>query len=196
MRTGLEIGFQLDRLWHQIRGEMEQSKRPTLLALARILAQDSVPYAVIWGVALQVHQEQPRTTLDIDLAIASRGSIPREALLEAGFVHVGSFEHSENWQGPDGIPVQFTDDPALRTAISRAQSIDLGGVELRVIGRADLLHEKLRAGSDPARRRSRRLQDLADAEALLESDASLAAELTAAERELLGRLAPVRRAGR
>jgi hypothetical protein len=51
-----------------------------------------------------------------------------------------------------------------------------------------LLHEKLRAGGDPARRRSKRLQDLADAEALLEATPALRSDLTAAETALLDRL--------
>jgi hypothetical protein len=84
--------------------------------------------------------------------------------------------------------VQFTDDPALAGAIARADDVALDDVRLRVIRRVDLLHEKLRAGSDPARRRSKRLQDLADAQALLESTPALVSELTAPERALLGRL--------
>lgn len=190
MKSGIEIGFQLDHLWHLLRVEMEQSKRPTLLALARILADASVPYAVIGGVALQVHQEEPRTTLDIDLAVLDRRSIPDEALRAAGFVRTGNFAHSENWEGPDGTPVQFTDDPALADPVRRAKRIDLGETYLCVIGRADLLHEKLRAGTDPAQRRSKRIQDLADAQALLEIDPSLEGELTEAELALLRRLPP------
>lgn len=76
MKRGIEIGFQSDRLWHQIRGEMDQSKRPALLSVAKILAYASVPYAVIGGIALQVHQEEPQTTLDIDLAVLDRAAIP------------------------------------------------------------------------------------------------------------------------
>ena len=59
-----------------------------------------------------------------------------------------------------------------------------------MIFRADLLHEKLRVGSDPARRGSKRLQDLVDAQALLEADPSLASELTDKERALLDQLPP------
>ena len=59
---------------------------------------------------------------------------------------------------------------------------------LRVLAKTDLLHEKLRSGTDPARRRSKRLQDLADAQALLEQDAGLRDELTPDERALLERL--------
>ena len=167
---------------------MERSKRPSLVSLAKILAATETPYAIIGGVALQVHQSEPRTTLDIDLAVRSLDSIPRAKLEGAGFVPRGRFSHSENWLAPDGTPVQFTDDPALLEAIGRAAEIELEDVRLRVIGHVDLLHEKLRAGSDPARRRSKRLQDLVDAQALLETTPSLRNQLTQEERALLDTL--------
>ncbi|HVG24416.1 MAG TPA: hypothetical protein VND45_09705 [Thermoanaerobaculia bacterium] len=52
----------------------------------------------------------------------------------------------------------------------------------------DLLHANMRAGVDRAWPRSKRLQDLADAEALIESDPELAAALTEEERAVLARL--------
>jgi hypothetical protein len=189
MPNGLETGFLLDRQWHWMRSGMEQTKKPALLAIGRILAQTGTPYALIGGLALQVHQEEPRTTVDIDLAVLDRGAIPWAELEAAGFSRTGRFKHSENWLGPGGIPpVQFTDDPALAPAVARAEEIELDGVRLRVIGRADLLHEKLRAAADPARRRSKRLQDFADAQGLLEAYPDLAAGLTAEERAALARL--------
>lgn len=188
MSSGLETGFLLDRQWFWLRGEMEHSKRPALLALARVFTEVQVPYAIIGGVALQVHQAEPRTTLDIDIAVAAYGQIPRVQLEAAGFTWTGRFSHSENWVGPEGTPVQFTDDPALTQAVQQAEDIELEGVRLRVIGRAALLHEKLRAASDSARRRSKRIQDLADAQALLESTPDLEQTLTAEERAVLDQL--------
>jgi hypothetical protein len=188
MSIGLEKGFLLDQQWHWMRGEMEDSKKPTLMLLGRILAEAGLPYALIGGVAVQIHQAEPRTTLDIDLAVKDREQIPRAKLEAAGFTEKGRHVHSENWAGPEGTPVQFTDDPVLADAIARAQEIEIAGIRLRVVRRSDLLHEKLRAGSDPARRRSKRLQDLSDAQALLETDASLGAELSPEERALLDRL--------
>ena len=185
---GLEVGFILDRQWYWLRGEMERTKRPALLTLARIFAQAGVPYAIIDGVALQVHQTNPRTTLDIDVAVVAYDQIPRLLLAAAGFTLSGRFSHSENWSGPEGTPVQFTDDPALREALGRAEEMALEDVHLRVITRTDLLHEKLRAATDPARRRSKRLQDLADAYALLESTPALAQELSPAEHAVLDQL--------
>jgi hypothetical protein len=188
MIRNLEIGFELDQLWHALRGEMETTKRPALVALGRVLRDADVLYAVTDGIALQVHQSDPRTTLDIDLAIARLDVLPRMALEAAGFQHRGRFEHSDNWIGPSGEPVQFTDDPALLPALGRAVEIDLDGVPLRVIQRVDLLHEKIRAGSDPARRGSKRLQDFADAKAILEETPELRVELSEAERSLLDAL--------
>jgi hypothetical protein len=188
MSHGLEAGFTLDRQWFWLRGEMERTKRPALLALARVFAEAEVPYAIIGGVALQVHQAEPRTTLDIDVAVAAYGQIPHVQLEAAGFTWTGRFSHSENWIGPEGTPVQFTDDPALAEAVTRAEEIELENIRLRVISRTGLLHEKLRAAADPARRRSKRLQDLADAQALLEATPALAEELTPTERALLDQL--------
>jgi hypothetical protein len=186
MVSGFDAGLMLDRQWHLLRGTMERTKEPTLLAVARILGDAGVVYAIIGGVAVQIHLPDPRTTLDIDVAVA--GPIPGDRLRAHGFTLDGTFTHSQNWRGPDDTPVQFTDDPALAGAISRAEIIERGGVRLRVIGRRDLLREKLRSGSDPARRRSKRFQDLGDVQALLEADPSLSAELSPAERALLDRL--------
>jgi len=188
MRTGIETGFLLDHLWHLLRGETDRSKEPALLLIGRIFSDAGVRYAVIRGVALQIRQPEPRTTLEIDLAVLSRADIPRAQLEAAGFTFTGQFTHSENWLGPADTPVQFTDDPALAGAVSRAEEIEIGGVRLRISGRADLLHEELRAASDPAQRRSKRLQDFADAQALLEAFPDLARGLSAEERARLDEL--------
>jgi hypothetical protein len=184
----LEDGFKLDRRWYSLRDGVERSKEPDLKLLAAILAGEKTPYAIIGGIALQVHQQEPRTTLDIDVALASLGELPRRALLEAGFRESGRYAHSDNWVGPDGTAVQFTDDPALGPAVLRAVDVPLKDQVLRVLAKVDLLHEKLRATRDTAQRSSKRLQDLADAKALLEQDPTLESELSADERALLDQL--------
>ena len=188
MVQSLKTGFLLDRRWHWLRGEMERSKEPDLSLLVTVLARRSVTYAIIDGVALQLRQREPRTTLDIDVAVLSREDLPRDALAASGFRETGRHEHSDNWIGPQGTPVRFTDDPALTEAVSRAEDVEAGGLRLRVLRSSDLLHEKLRAGRDPGRRRSKRLQDLADAQSLLEQEAALERELTTEERAVLDRL--------
>ncbi|HYC92795.1 MAG TPA: hypothetical protein VEO54_26535 [Thermoanaerobaculia bacterium] len=130
---------------------METTKKPALAALVRVLDSANVSYAIIGGVAVQVHHPDPRTTLDIEVAVLSADAIPRDALIAAGFKSTGSFEHSENWVAENGTPVQFTDDPDLASAVRSAEEISLENVTLRVIRVLDLVRQKLRAGSDPAR---------------------------------------------
>src|SRR5215213_9848012 len=95
----------LDRQWHWLRGEMETTKKPALLTVARVLNASGIPYAIIGGIAVQIHHPEPRTTLDIDVAVLSRDAIPRDALIAAGFRGVASFEHSQNWTAEDGTLV-------------------------------------------------------------------------------------------
>lgn len=185
MSESLRHGFVLDRRWHWLRGEMERSKQPDLALLVEILDGRTVPYAIIGGVALQIHQREPRTTLDVDIAVMSRESLPRDLMLASGFVESGRHEHSDNWVAPGGTPIQITDDPALAEAVQRAAEVRVEALRLRVLAVEDLLHEKLRAARDRARWRSKRLQDLADAQSLLEQDPGLAGGLTPEERTQL-----------
>jgi predicted nucleotidyltransferase len=188
--TALETGFALDRLYRWMEGSMQGSKRPTLAQLARILADVGTPYALIGGVAVQIQRREPRTTLDIDVVLHARSDWPARAFEKEGFRRTGAFEHSENWESADGTPVQITDDALLAAAIERAEIVEIDGLPLRVLTPLDLLRAKLRAAADPARRRSKRLLDLADAQGLVEDHAELAAALDAAEREILEQLRP------
>lgn len=188
MSSGLAAGFLLDQQWHWMRDGMETTKKPALAALVRALDSAAVRYAIIGGVAVQVHHPDPRTTLDIDVAVLRSDAIPREALTAAGFKPSGSFEHSENWVAENGTPVQFTADPELASAVRSAQEVPMGDVTLRVIGVADLVRQKIRAGTDPARRRSKRLSDLVDAQGLIEAYPDLRGDLTPEELAVLDRL--------
>lgn len=181
----LEIGFALDRRYHLLRGNMDQSKEPALLALAATLDAKGLKWAIIGGVAAQVRLDEPRTTLDIDVALLRRADLPRAELEKAGFRQTGSFPHSDNWLGPGDVPVQFADDPELSGAVDRATRVALGLVSLPIITALDLLRSKIRAASDPSRRRSKRLRDQADAVALLEQQPDLAEALTVEERTAL-----------
>jgi len=187
MESRLEIGFELDRRWHLLRGEMDSSKKPDLIAVATILATTGTPYAIIGGVALQIHQAEPRTTLDIDLAVHDVTALPDGALLAGGFTRTGVFPHSVNWVGPGGTPVQFSDDPAFREAIERSATSTVDGTPLRVVAPLDLVKAKLRAALAPGRRRSKRIQDLADAVSLVESEPGLITQLSAEERSAIDR---------
>jgi len=182
----LRVSFALDRRWHFLRGEVEGSKEVALRALVSALGEAGVPYAVIGGIALQVHRSEPRTTLDIDIAVLDRGALPIEALERAGFVRESTWAHSTNWRAADGTPVQITDDSRLRDAIARAQTYAAGPVGIRVLRVEDLMRSKLTALSDSGRRRSERAQDVADVLALIDDHPELEALLSDEERPAIG----------
>ncbi len=191
----LRIRDRLDQRLAQLRGEMATSKEKSLIELARLLAAARVPYALIGDVAVQIWSAEPRTTLDIDVAVASYDDLPHDAMRRAGFVLGERFTHPESWTGPDGTPVQFSDDPAFADAVARALPHPLGDTALRVASVLDLVRAQLRAAVDPARRRSKRMIDLADAAALTEQSPPILQALTPEERGLLAGDDPARSSG-
>ena len=181
----LSITSQLDARFYLLRDGMERSKDRSLRELVRILDEGNVVYALIGGLALQFWRREPRTTLDIDLAVRHLSDVPHAELEAAGFQLTGQFLHSQNWKGPDGTPVQFSDDPGFAHAIATAGVHPMGPMRLRVISVECLTRAKLRAAADPARRRSKRLQDWVDACGLVEDHPEIADHLSEAERAAL-----------
>jgi len=188
-RERLAAGYALDQLWGETMGLPDgDSKEKPLRLVAQLLERECVPYALIGGVAVQLHTEEPRSTLDIDLAVPTYADVPREALLGAGFEHTGRHDHSDNWRAPGPGPlkqrtaVQFSaEDEGIAEAVEHASIVDLdGGVRLRVATVADLIVLKLAAAAEPKRRASKREHDVADVLALLEEHPEVnSAELVA-----------------
>jgi Nucleotidyl transferase AbiEii toxin, Type IV TA system len=185
MQERLGASFALDRLWRETMGlPPGDTKEQPLRAVISVLEASGTAYALIGGVAMQLHSEEPRTTLDIDLAVKAFAEIPRDALTRAGFVHEARHRHSDNWRapgpGPRGqrTPIQFSsEDVGIDAAIARARSVDVGGFHLRVASAGDLLVLKLAAAEEPTRRPSKRRQDLVDVITLVEGYPEAAAEI-------------------
>lgn len=185
----LRIGFILDSRWFGMKeNQGEKTKERTLHWLIDILIAEQVPYAIIGGVALQVHTSDPRTTVDIDVAILDRASIPVEALIKAGFRHTGSFEHSENWKSSEDIPVQFSADPEWVGVVERAETHSAFGKSIRFLTALDMVRAKMRAAIEPSRRKSKAHMDAVDIEILVEEHPEILEQLTDLERSLVERL--------
>lgn len=132
------------------------------------LQAEGIDCALIGGIAVGVRAGVPRATMDVHLAVAT--SVPRArvaaVLIEAGFESRGEHAHSLNFRHRSGEPLQVAFDPEFDPIIERAEPVAVGGVQIPVVGRADLIAMKQRAADDPARRRSKALRDLADVELL------------------------------
>jgi hypothetical protein len=176
IRRLLGQSYALDRLWRETMGlPPGDTKEQPLRAVISVLEAAGTAYALIGGVAVQLYSREPRTTLDVDLAVRRFADIPRDALTQAGFTHEGRHLHSDNWRAPGSAPrpqrtaIQFSaEDVGIDDAVARARSIDAGGYTLRVAAPADLLVLKLAAAEEPSRRPSKRRQDLLDVITLAE----------------------------
>lgn len=177
VRSRLAVGLRLDSLWAETMGiDPSDTKERPLRLVADLLNRAGVSYALIGGVAIQIRTTEPRTTLDIDVAVPLFADVPRAALLAARFEHTGRHEHSDNWRAPPagpgspGTAVQFSaEDIGIADAVAHAELTDLAdGLRMRVARPADLIVLKLAAAAEPRRRPSKRQHDLADVVALME----------------------------
>jgi hypothetical protein len=188
VEEALRISAALDVRFHDLKGDaVVTSKDVAFRDLFRILEASGLEYALIGDVAVQLWRSEPRTTLDIDVAVKSYESVPRAALEAAGFRMLARHSHSENWTGSGDTPVQFSDDPAFGFLIESADRKIFEGGQVRVASPSALVKEKLRTASDPARRESKRFQDLADAKSLAEEHPEIEKQLTRSETALLKR---------
>jgi Nucleotidyl transferase AbiEii toxin, Type IV TA system len=172
----LQDSYALDLLWRETMGlPPGDSKEGPLGQVISVLEAAHTAYALIGGVALQLHSEEPRTTLDIDLAVPTFSDIPVEALRSAGFEHEQRFPHSDNWRAPGSEPrtrrtaIQFSaEDVGIAAAVEHARSVEINGMTLRVAIPADLVVLKLAAAEEPQRRAKKRRQDFLDILTLVE----------------------------
>jgi hypothetical protein len=144
--------------------EMERA----LIDATAVLRSLGAPHALIGGLAVAIRAGVPRATLDVDLAV--RSDIDKERLVAAfhaaGFALTGRFEHSINFAHSGGDPVQVAMDSGFDAAIDRAEPLPIGGTDILVARRDDLIALKERSANDPRRRRSKTMQDRTDIELL------------------------------
>lgn len=179
----LRTGFSLDRRYAFLMGMPESDKESAILAIAHIFGEYGIPYAIMGGVAVQIHTSEPRTTLDLDIALRSQDDVPVDALRAAGFLHEGVFRFSDNWRAPGDAPrkqrtvVQFSADDLTAQAVAGAGVVTLGGVEISVVSPRDLVLLKIAAAKEPRRRHSKRISDYGDIVRLLEEHSEIASQI-------------------
>ena len=108
-------------------------------------------------------------TQDVDFVVASDSIERTVSLLEEAGFRSERFEWSINFQGRSTVNIQLTTEDFYRDFPSRAVPADVHGILLRVASLEDTLKGKMKAWSDPERRQSKRLKDLADIARLVEA---------------------------
>ena len=171
-------------------GVPQQDKESAILEIARIFDKAGISYAITGGVAVQIHTKEPRTTLDLDIALISKSDIPKKALVATGFKHEGTFTFSDNWRAPGFAPgkqptaVQFSTDALTAEAVDHAGTVTLGDVEISVVSPMDLVVLKLASAIEPRLRKSKRITDYGDIIRLLEEHPGIEKQIPGIEAKL------------
>jgi hypothetical protein len=135
--------------------------------LIGLLEAEGIRYCVVGGLAVNAYAE-PVVSLDLDLVIAVGQLARAEGLLAEAF-RVERHPHSLNVSQPGSdLRVQIQTDPRYATFVERAAPRELLGIRLPVAAMEDILQGKIWAATDPSRRPSKRLKDLADIARMLE----------------------------
>lgn len=135
--------------------------------LIALLAAEGIHYCFVGDRAVNAYAE-PVVSLDLDLVIAVDDMPRAEACLAATF-SLERYPLSLNVaEAGSDLRVQIQTDPRYAPYVERAVSREVLGIPLPVAAFEDVPQGKVWAASDPARRASKRLKDLADIARLLE----------------------------
>ena len=140
-----------------------------VMRLVDCLERADVAWCAIGGVAVNHWAEQPMVTQDVDFVVAAEAVERAVSLLEEAGFRCERFDWSINFKGRSAVSFQLSTEDFYRDFPSRAVAADVHGILLRVACLEDTLKGKMKAWSEPGRRQSKRLKDLADIARLVEA---------------------------
>lgn len=158
-----------------------------VMRLVDALERAEIPWCAIGGVAVNHWAAEPMVTRDVDFVVATP-DVERatKALCDAGF-SAQQFAWSVNFTSKSSVSVQLSTEAAYQDFPSRAVAADVHGILMRVAALEDTLAGKILAYSDPERRQSKRIKDLADIVRLVEAHPRLWLELPGDLRDVVAR---------
>lgn len=143
------------------------------MRLVNCLEKADIAWCAIGGVAVNHWAEQSMVTQDVDFVVAS-GSIEKTvSLLEAEGFCPEKHEWSINFKGHSAVSMQLSTEDFYKDFTSRSVPGDVHGILMRVASLEDTLKGKIKAWSEPTRRQSKHIKDLADIVRLVEAHPEL-----------------------
>jgi hypothetical protein len=140
-----------------------------VMRLVDCLERADIAWCAIGGVAVNHWAEQAMVTQDVDFVVAAEAVERTVSLLEEVGFDSERFEWSINFKGRSALSIQLSTEDFYRNFPFRAVAADVHGILLRVASLEDTLKGKMKAWSEPERRQSKRLKDLADIARLVEA---------------------------
>lgn len=135
--------------------------------LIALLDAERIRYCVVGGQAVNAYVE-PVVSLDLDLVVAVDQLLQVETLLASAFRLERQAHRLNVSQSGSDLRIQIQTDPRFIPFVERAVPREVLGIRLPVASIEDVLQGKVWAATDPSRRPSKRLNDLADIARLLE----------------------------
>ncbi len=148
-----------------------------VMRMVDCLERADVAWCAIGGVAVNHWAREPMVTRDVDFVVAATDVERTVALLEQAGFRSERFEWSVNFTGSSTVSLQLSTEDFYRRFPARAVAADVHGILMRVAALDDTLRGKLKAWSEPGRRPSKRIKDLADIARLVEAHVELWSEL-------------------
>jgi len=158
-----------------------------VMRLVDCLERADVSWCAIGGVAVNHWARQPLVTQDVDFVVVAEAVDRVVALLEEVGFQARRFEWSVNFKGRSAVSLQLSTEEFYRDFPSRSVAADVHGILLRVASLDDTLRGKIKAWSEPARRQSKRIKDLADIARLVETHPRLWLDLSDSLKQLVER---------
>jgi len=140
-----------------------------VMRLVDCLERADITWCTIGGVAVNHWSQQAMVTQDVDLVVDAEAVERTISLLEEAGFHSERFEWSINFKGRSAVSIQLSTEDFYRDFPSHAVAADVHGILMRVASLEDTLNGKMKAWSEPRRRQSKRLKDLADIARLVEA---------------------------
>jgi len=150
-----------------------------VMRLVDCLERADIAWCAIGGVAVNHWAEHPMVTQDVDFVVAAEAIEQAVSILEKAGFKSERFEWSVNFKGRSAISLQLSTEDFYRDLPSRSVAADVHGILLRVASLEDTLRGKMKAWSEPGRRQSKKLKDLADIARMVEAHPQLWDMLTA-----------------
>lgn len=144
-----------------------------VMRLVDCLERADVTWCAVGDMAVNHWAEEPMATQDVDFVVAAEDVERTISLLEEAGFQSERFEWSVNFKGRSAVSVQLSTEDFYQDFPSRSVPADVNGILLRVASLEDTLLGKIKAWSEPERRQSKRIKDLADIARLVEAHPQL-----------------------
>lgn len=144
-----------------------------VMRLVNCLESADVAWCVIGGIAVNHWAAEPMVTRDVDFVVATEAVGRAVTLLEGVGFTAERYDWSVNFAGSSVVSLQLSTEDFYKSFPSRAVPADVHGILMRVAALEDTLAGKIKAWSEPQRRQSKRIKDLADIARLVEAHPQL-----------------------